>query len=128
MKLSAESILRVGVFGEFLGHGILALQGKQAWIGWISQMTGASPLLAGQLLFLIGAFDVVVAFIILVRPLRGVLLWAAAWGFWTALVRPFVGESILDFIERWANWAAPLAFIFIQGFPKNSKGWLTERD
>jgi len=36
----------------------------------------------------------------------------AVWGFWTALVRPLVGMSWLDFVERGANWATPLALYF----------------
>lgn len=113
-----EWILRIAIFGEFLGHGVFALQGKKQWLGWISQMTGASDVLAVQLLSLIGIADIVVAFIILVRPVRIVLLWAAIWGFWTALVRPIVGEPIWDFVERWSNWGAPLALLFFLGFPK----------
>lgn len=116
-------ILRVAVAGEFIGHGALALQGKQAWIGWISQLTGADPNLATQLLFLIGLLDVLVALIVLIRPIRAVLLWAAFWGFWTALVRPLVGESVLDFVERWANWGAPLALLLLLGWPKKIREW-----
>jgi hypothetical protein len=37
----------------------------------------------------------------------------AFWGFWTALVRPLVGMPIWDFIERFANWAAPLALFYV---------------
>ncbi len=107
--LSVQWILRIGVFGEFLGHGVLALQGKKQWIGWVEQMTGVNADLAAQLIFLIGAFDVAIAFLVLIKPIKPVLLWAAFWGFWTALVRPLVGEPIWDFIERWANWASPLA-------------------
>jgi hypothetical protein len=124
----AEYILRIGVFGEFLGHGILALQGKQAWIGWIEQLLGVDQASAAGLLFLVGLFDVIVAFIVLLRPVRCVLFWAALWGLWTALLRPLMGESLLDFIERWANWAAPLALLFLQGMPKHIKGWLTCSD
>jgi hypothetical protein len=111
-----EWLLRVGVAGEFAGHGLLAIGGKADWIGWISQMTGADAKTAATLLLLIGISDVLVACIVLVKPIRPVLLWAAFWGFWTALVRPLVGQSFLDFIERFANWAAPLAlFYFYQG-------------
>ena len=123
-----EWVLRVAVAGEFLGHGVFALQGKKAWIGWMSQITGASPELAGQLMFLVGVADIVVAFIVLFRPVRIALLWAALWGFWTALIRPLVGEPIWDFIESWANWGAPLALLFIQGFPRSLRGWFTLRD
>lgn len=118
-----EWVLRIAVAGEFVGHGVFALQGKKAWIGWISQLTGAGTETAGTLLFLIGAMDLIVALIVLLKPIRAALLWAAFWGFWTALVRPIVGEPIWDFIERWPNWGAPLALLLIIGWPKNWKEW-----
>ena len=108
-----EWILRIAVAGEFLGHGVLALGGKAAWIGWFNQLFGIEAGLAGQLLLIIGLLDLAVAAIVLVRPLPSVLLWATFWGFATALVRPIVGESILDFVERWANWGAPLALYYV---------------
>lgn len=120
----AEWILRIAVAGEFVGHGVFALQGKSAWIGWIQQLTGVNAGLAGQLLLLVGLTDLFVALIVLVKPMPAVLLWAAVWGFWTALVRPVVGEPIWDFIERWANWGAPLALLVLRGFPKSWKEWL----
>ena len=108
-----EWVLRVAVAGEYVGHGVFALQGKPAWVGWIQQFTGAGAATAGQLLFLIGLMDLAVALIVLVRPFPAVLLWAALWGFWTALVRPLVGEPVWDFVERWANWGAPLALYLV---------------
>lgn len=125
-----EWILRIAVAGEFLGHGAFALQGlfglkvKADWIKWISQLSGVDTTVAGQLLILVGLVDVAVALIILLRPIRLVLLWAAFWGFWTALVRPLVGEPIWDFIERWTNWGAPLALLTLLGWPKSFKEWL----
>ncbi|KKU22432.1 MAG: hypothetical protein UX31_C0002G0005 [Candidatus Nomurabacteria bacterium GW2011_GWA1_46_11] len=107
-----EWALRIGVAGEFLGHGLLAVGGKADWIAWISQLTGAGAETAATLLMLVGATDILVAAIVLIRPVKPVLLWAAFWGFWTALVRPLVGQSWLDFIERFANWAAPLALYY----------------
>ena len=112
--LNIEWILRIAVAGEFVGHGVFALQGKPQWVGWIQQFTGASATTATQLLFLIGLMDLAVALVVLVKPVRPVLLWAALWGFWTALVRPLVGEPVWDFIERWANWGAPLALYLIR--------------
>lgn len=119
-----EWILRIAVFGEFLGHGIFALQGKKQWLSWISQLTGASDVLSVQLLSLVGIMDIVVALIVLLKPVRIALLWAVFWGFWTALLRPIVGEPIWDFVERWANWGAPLALLFLRGLPKNFKEFL----
>lgn len=123
-----EWVLRIGVFGEFLGHGIFALQGKAQWQGWIVQLLNVTPETATQLLLIIGALDVVVAIIVLVRPMRFVLLWAVFWGAWTAFLRPIVGESVWDFVERWANWAAPLALLLLQGWPQKAKEWLEARN
>ncbi len=108
-----EWILRIGVAGEFLGHGLLAVGGKKDWIGWISGMIHVDAATAGSLLLAIGILDVALAVIVLVKPVRPILIWAAAWGFWTALVRPLVGLGWLDFIERFANWAAPLALYYV---------------
>ncbi len=119
-----EWILRISVAGEFIGHGMFALQGKQAWIGWIQWVLGTDPIMSTQLLVAIGVLDIIVAFIVLLHPIRVVLLWAAFWGFWTALIRPIVGESFWDFIERWANWGAPLALLLFRGWPRSRNDWL----
>lgn len=116
-------VLRIAVAGEYIGHGVFALQGKKAWVGWIQQFTGADTGLATQLLLLVGAMDIALAILVLAKPIRAALLWMAFWGFWTALVRPLVGESFWDFIERWANWGAPLALLLVMGWPKNWKNW-----
>lgn len=116
-----EWLLRIGVAGEFIGHGLLAVGGKKDWLGWISQLTHVSTPTAATLLLVVGIADVIMALIILVRPIRPLLLWMAFWGFWTALVRPLVGMGWLDFIERSANWAAPLALYFLMKLNKSRK-------
>jgi len=108
-----EWLLRVGVAGEFLGHGLLAIGKKPEWIKWVTQMINVDATTATTLIVAIGVFDVIVAIIVLVKPIRPILLWAALWGFWTALVRPLVGAGWLDFVERSANWAAPLALYYL---------------
>jgi hypothetical protein len=123
-----EWVLRVAVAGEFLGHGVFAVQGKAQWIGWFADFGISDPTIATNLLFLIGLFDILVALVILLKPIRIALLWAAFWGFWTALVRPLVGEPVWDFIERFANWGAPLALLLMYGWPKSGKKWLTKVD
>ena len=115
-----EWLLRIGVAGEFAGHGLLAIGKKADWIKWISQMIHVDAATATTLLLLIGISDVIVAAIILFKPVKPVLLWAAFWGFWTALVRPLVGVGWLDFIERFANWAAPLALYYFYQSKKSN--------
>lgn len=118
MNKKIEWVLRLAVFGEFLGHGVFAIQGKQAWIGWFGQFGVSNPTTAAQLLFAIGLMDIALAVLVLIKPLRPALLWMTLWGFWTALLRPIVGEPIWDFVERWANWGAPLALFFLLGRSK----------
>lgn len=117
-------VLRIAVAGEFIGHGVFALQGKKDWIKWFANFGVADAGLATQLLFVIGLMDIAFAILVLVKPIRAALLWMTLWGFWTALLRPLVGFPIWDFIERWANWGAPLALLFLRGWPKSSKEWM----
>ena len=105
--------LRVGVAGEFLGHGVLALGGKADWVGWFAKFGVSDPATATNLLIAIGILDICVALVVLFKPMKPVLLWAIFWGFWTALIRPIVGMPIWDFVERFANWGAPLALFYL---------------
>jgi hypothetical protein len=117
---TVEWILRIGVFGSYLGHGIFALGVKQSWIPLITAV-GFSESVAMTLLPIIGIIDIIVAFIVLFRPVRIVLIYAVVWAFATALIRPIAGDPIWDFVERSANWATPLALLYIQGLPKRMK-------
>lgn len=116
-------VLRVAVAGEFIGHGVFALQGKKDWIGWFSTFGVTDAGLAAKLLMIVGLMDIALAILILIKPVRLALLYMAVWGFWTALVRPLVGMPIWDFVERSANWGAPLALLFLIGWPKKFSGW-----
>jgi len=119
-----EWVLRVAVAGEFLGHGIFALQGKAQWVGWFTQFGISDPQTATTLLWYVGALDVALAALVLVKPVRIALLWMTFWGFWTALIRPIVGEPVWDFVERSANWGAPLALLLMLGWQKTLRDWL----
>ena len=120
-----EWVLRVTVAGEFLGHGVFALQGKLGWIKYFTAL-GFTPDFAQSVLPFIGIADLAVALIVLLKPIRAILLWATLWGFWTALLRPLGGDPIWDFVERWANWGAPLALLLLlKGWPKGIKEWFS---
>lgn len=112
-------ILRIGLSGTFVGHGILAIQIKASWLVFIT-FWGFSLETAQQLMPLIGFIDILVAFLIIVKPFRFLLVYAFIWTFLTALMRPLTGLPIWDFVERMANWTIPLALLFIQ-YLQNSK-------
>lgn len=108
-----EWVLRISIAGEFIGHGVFALEGKKDWIGWFAKFGVQDPELAKNLLLYIGLIDIAVALIVLIKPFKIALLWAVIWGFWTALLRPLIGMPIWDFVERWTNWGAPLTLYFL---------------
>lgn len=101
-------ILRIAVAGEFLGHGVFALGRKASWVPYFAVL-GMGPDMANLLMPLIGGLDIALALLVLVCPVPSILLWMTFWGFLTALIRPLSGDPIWDFVERWANWGAPLA-------------------
>lgn len=116
-----EWILRIAMFGEFLGHGVLALQLKPRFIEMLDAFPHITSAIASKLLIIIGAGDIIVAVLSIIFPFRAMLLAASIWGFWTALARTMSGDPIWDFVERWANWGVPLALLFLRRFPKDLK-------
>ncbi len=118
-----EWVLRIAVASEFIGHGVFALQGKKQWVGWFSNFGISDVGTATTLLFLIGLLDIALAILLLIKPIRLALLWMAFAGFWTAILRPIVGEPIWEFVERGANWGAPLALFLLIGWPKTFREW-----
>lgn len=123
-KFLLHLVLRIGVFGTFLGHGIFALAVRPDWIPYLTTV-GFSVESASSLMVLIGALDIIVAITILILPIRIILIWAIIWAFATALIRPVSGAHVLDFVERSANWTVPLVLLFLQGFPRRSKDLFT---
>ncbi len=118
-----EWVLRVSVAGEFIGHGVFAVQGKKDWIGWFANFGVTDAGLAAKILFFVGLLDIALAVLVLMKPMRLPLLYMVFWGAWTALIRPLVGMPIWDFVERSANWGAPLALLLLLGWPKTIKEW-----
>jgi len=109
-----EWVLRLAVFGEFLGHGVFALQRKAGWFKYFEALGINNPGTISAILLIVGTIDVVLAILVLIKPIKWALVWMAIWGLWTALLRwPFGGDPIWDFFERWANWGAPLALMLI---------------
>lgn len=116
-----EWILRIAMFGEFLGHGIFAVQLKKRFLEMLTAFTGITGDLANSLMKTIGSIDIIVSILVIVKPFRIILIYGAIWAFMTALARPIAGDPIWDFVERWANVGVPLSLLFLRGMPKNLK-------
>jgi len=108
-----EWILRIATAGSFIGHGMFALQGKEGWFKYFNAVGIIDNETIIALLFLVGLLDIMLAILVLIKPIRMALLWMAFWGLWTAMIRwPIGPDPIWDFVERWPNWGAPLALYF----------------
>jgi hypothetical protein len=119
-KKTLEIILRVGVFGTFLGHGVFALGVKTSWIPFLTVL-GFTTDAAIQFMPIIGVLDIIVAVLALIKPMRVVFLYAFIWALLKSLIRPIVGFPIWDFVERASNRVVPLAILYLRGFPKTLK-------
>jgi hypothetical protein len=113
-----EYILRIGAFATFLGHGIFAFSVKLQWITYLMTV-GFSRETSIQIMPYIGILDFIIAFFLLIKPFKAVIIWAFIWTLLTALMRPISGESIWEFVERGANWSVPLALFFIKSIQKH---------
>ncbi|MDA1334526.1 MAG: hypothetical protein O2794_00725 [bacterium] len=120
-----EWVLRIAVFGEFLGHGVFALQGKTGWFKYFEAVGITNTETMVSILQVVGIMDIALAILVLVFPMRLALLWMTFWGVWTAMIRWPVGpDPVWDFFERWANWGAPLALLLARGWPRSIREWL----
>lgn len=115
-------IFRVAFLMEFVGHGAFGIVGKAAWVPYFG-VVGISEPLAWRLMPIIGAIDITLGAVTFLRPMRGLILYGAVWGLWTALLRPLSGESIWEAFERAGNYGVPLAFLLWSGWPRRPSEW-----
>lgn len=109
---NTEWILRIAVFMTFLGHGSFALMGTVQWLKYL-ETVGFSIDTAQHLIVMIGALDVIIALVVLLKPYKYIVIWCVIWTFATALIRPLSGEPIWAFIERGSNVGAALALLYV---------------
>lgn len=115
-------ILRIGLAMEFIGHGALGLTHAAAWSPYFG-VVGISRDTAMTLMPLVGITDIALGALALFYPARGALLYMAAWGLLTALMRPMAGESPWEAVERAGNFgAAAAAYLLATG--KGGRPWL----
>jgi hypothetical protein len=115
-------LLRVGVIGCFIGHGVYGFLTKEAWVPYFG-VVGIDRTWAYRLMPWIGAMDVSLGLTMAVVPLRIVLLHLTVWGLWTAALRPLAGDSVWELVERAGNYGVPLAFLVLAGIPRRLRGW-----
>jgi hypothetical protein len=115
-------IFRIAFLMEFVGHGAFGIIGKGAWVPYFG-VVGLSEPTAWRLMPIIGTIDLTVGVVTFLRPMRGLILYGAIWGLWTALLRPLSGEPVWETLERAGNYGVPLAFLLWSGWPRRASQW-----
>jgi hypothetical protein len=114
--------LRIGTAGVFIGHGAFGIITKAAWLPYFA-FAGIGKDLAYRLMPVIGTVDILAGISVLFSPRPVVLLYMAVWTVWTSLLRPFVGESAFEALERAGNYGAPLGLLLLAGVPRSVRDW-----
>ena len=117
-------IFRLAVAAEFIGHGAFGIRTKAAWLPYFA-VAGIAEAWAWSLMPVIGAIDIALGVLALLRPVRAVLLYMTFWGFLTACLRPLAGEGIWEYLERAGNFGVPGAFLVLAGWGRSRTDWFS---
>lgn len=74
----------------FIGHGAFGIITKAAWLPYFA-VWGIPEPWAWRLMPIVGAVDVSIGILTLIRPVRAVILYMVVWGLQTAALRPLGG-------------------------------------
>jgi hypothetical protein len=89
---------------------MFGIRQKPEWLIFFAPF-GIAESVALPLMSLIGFIDIAIAYFALLNPRRVVFMYAAIWGLFTALLRPLVGLSVFETLERAGNYGPPFALL-----------------
>lgn len=121
--VALEWTLRVGSFLCFVGHGAFGIITKEAWIPYFA-VAGIGRDGAFQLMPVVGAVDILVGTLTLVRPRPVWLVYMVVWALWTAALRPLSGEPFWEALERAGNYGVPFALLLLSQASRDWRSWL----
>jgi hypothetical protein len=119
-------ILRLTCAAEFIGHGMVGLATNPGWLPYFA-VVGIPAAFADRLMPLIGLVDLAVGLALALAPRRFVVTYAAAWGTWTALLRPLAGQGGWEFLEEVRNGLLPLSLLLLGGCGGSVPGFIAGR-
>jgi hypothetical protein len=111
---TATMCLRIVVFLLLAGHGWLNLLEKKGLMNQYASLGFSSPAQAAQIA---GAFEILSACLILVKPLRSILVVLLIWKAGTELFYPH--WEVFEWVERGGSYGTILALLLI--LPQSSK-------
>jgi len=105
-------LLRIAAAMCFIGHGAFGIITKAGWVPYFG-VVGIPEAWAWKLMPVVGTMDIAMGIMALVLPNRWLWAWMSFWAVWTALLRPFSGDSIWETVERAGNYGVPLALLLL---------------
>ena len=119
-------MLRLATAGMLVGHGAYgAIMEKPGWYDFFSTIgVDKAAVDRHSLLTLGGGFEIVLGIAALIYPMRALLLFIGVWKFGSEFVYwPLAKKPAFEFVERWANYTAPLALLLVRGWPRSWRDW-----
>lgn len=101
-------LLRLGVCLEYVGHGAFGVITKAGWLPYFA-VWGIPESWAWRIMPIVGTMDIILGLFAFFAPRKSLLLYMAAWGLMTAILRPLAGEPFSELWERSYNYCVPLA-------------------
>jgi len=122
LEWGLEWALRIGAFLCFVGHGAFGIMTKEAWVPYFA-VAGIGPVRAFQLMPVVGAIDILLGTLTLVRPRAVWLIYMVVWALWTAALRPLAGEPFWEALERAGNYGVPFALLLLSQVSRDWRSW-----
>jgi hypothetical protein len=119
-------LLRLATAGAFIGHGAYAaVMAKAGWYGLFDELGVAQTSVDAQhLLRWVGGVEMALGLLALVFPIRVLLLVMVGWKLGMEFTwYPLHELPAFEFVERWANYTAPLALLLVRGWPRTLRDW-----
>lgn len=103
--------LTIAVVFVLAGHGMLGVMAKPGQV--VNYASVAAIGLAPEVTRVAGAFEIVLAAIVVIRPSVGLLLFVAAWKLGTESLFVTAGAPAWEIVERGGSYAAPIALAIV---------------
>lgn len=124
LHLLLHGVLRITIACCFIGHGAWGVITKEGWLPFFRSQ-GIPDEIAWRLMPIIGAFDILMAVLLIFKPRRILIVWMLLWALWTAILRPIAGTpGTWEFWERAGNYLPPFMLLILGGaFAMKMKDW-----